>query len=255
MNMHRLFIKKDRLCTKRRIASGLLCAVLILSIFFPFFPGILAGAEGEYPIYREKNLKKKMIALTFDDGPHPVHTPEILDILKEYGVHATFFVIGQNAEYYPELIRRELAEGHEIGNHTYSHPHVSKITTDQLLNEILDTEDVLLSVCGYQPRLFRPPEGCYSEVIGNLLVRMDYVPVIWSVDTLDWKRPAASAIENRILGHVKSGDIILCHDYVTKSNTPAALRKVIPALLEEGYEFVTVSELMDAAQDIELPSQ
>ena len=131
----------------------------------------------------------------------------------------------------------------------------SKQEARQLLNEILDTEDVLLSVCGYQPRLFRPPEGCYSEVIGNLLVRMDYVPVIWSVDTLDWKRPAASAIENRILGHVKSGDIILCHDYVTKSNTPAALRKVIPALLEEGYEFVTVSELMDAAQDIELPSQ
>lgn len=251
----RCVAKSQSIRLGRRLASGLLCAAWIVTVFLPFLSCDKVSAEGEYPIYREKNLKKKMIALTFDDGPHPIHTPMILDILKEYGVHATFFVIGQNAERFPELVRRELVEGHEIGNHTYSHPHVSKITTDQLLNEILDTEDVLLSICGYQSKLFRPPEGCYSEVIGNLLVRMDYVPVIWSVDTLDWKRPAVSAIEKKILGHVKSGDIILCHDYVTNSNTPAALKTVIPALLDEGYEFVTVSELMEAAQDIELPSQ
>lgn len=185
------------------------------------------------------------IALTFDDGPHRCYTPEILDVLDEYGIKATFFVIGSNCEENLGIVRRELDSGHEIGNHTYSHPHLTKITAEKLFGEIVSTENILFEVGEYRPKLFRPPEGVYSLTVSRTLERLDYIPILWSVDTTDWRHPSAEKIARTVLENVKPGSIILCHDFVSgKSNTAEALRMFIPELLERGYVFVTVSELL-----------
>lgn len=198
------------------------------------------------PCRKHANSEMK-IALTFDDGPDERYTAEILDILAEYGVRATFFVIGSNCERHPELVRREIKEGHEIGNHTYSHPHLSSLNVEGMVAELKKAEDVLKTLSGYRPRLFRPPEGVYSSTVAKAIESLDYIPVLWTVDTCDWKMPSADTIAERVLSCVEPGVIILCHDYVSgKSNTPAALRLFLPKLLSQGYVFVTVSELLQS---------
>ena len=189
---------------------------------------------------------EKLIALTFDDGPHKKYTPEILDILSEYGVKATFFVIGKNCERFPEIFRRELDEGHEVGNHTYSHPDIDKLSYNELMQELLATDETLIEIRGYKPRLFRLPGGKKNPQIEKIIIRLNYISVSWNVDTRDWKALPSQEISREILNKIKPGYIVLMHDYVVgKSGTPEALRTVIPALLEQGYKFVTVSELLD----------
>lgn len=187
----------------------------------------------------------KRIALTFDDGPHAAYTAEILSILKEYGVKATFFVVGHNAESYPALVKQASEEGHEIGNHTYSHPKLKEQNAESFSCELEKTRAVLESITGISPILFRPPEGFREGVIKTVAEEQGYQMVLWSVDTEDWRGRSADQIEKAIMKDVKDGSIILCHDYVVgQSHTPEALRRVIPKLLEEGYEFVTVSDLV-----------
>ncbi len=190
------------------------------------------------------------IALTFDDGPHKHYTDEILDILDEFGIKATFFVIGQNCEQSPQTVQRIIDCGHEIGNHTYSHPHLSVITTKELTDEINKTEKLLEECYNYRPKLFRPPEGVYSSEIAKALGELDYIPVLWTVDTTDWKHPTPEEITKNVTSNISAGRIILCHDYVSgKSSTPEALRSFIPELLSRGYVFVTVSELIKSARE------
>lgn len=185
------------------------------------------------------------IALTFDDGPNAVYTEQILEILKENEIHATFFVIGENAKRYPDLITREITEGHEVGNHTYHHPHLKKLTSDALRNEILLGEETLYEIDDYRPRLFRPPEGMCNEEIISCAEELDYSVILWSIDTLDWAHNSVEKIVDTIMSDIRDGDIILFHDHVTKvSPTPEALRMIIPRLKELGYSFVTVSELI-----------
>lgn len=189
--------------------------------------------------------KGKMIALTFDDGPHKKYTEEILDILNEYSIKATFFVVGVCAEKYPEIIAREIAEGHEIGNHTYSHLHLKNANISEIAGEIDKTEQLLIQNNGYSTTLFRPPEGVCNDKVRSVAKDMNYSLVLWTVDTKDWVPSSCESIVNSVLGSVDGGEIILMHDYVVgKSNTPDALRIIIPKLLEEGYTFVTVSELL-----------
>lgn len=202
------------------------------------------NAEVKKPYRKHENSEMK-IALTFDDGPHKCYTPEILDILGEYGVKATFFVIGSNCEDNLAIVQREIDSGHEIGNHTYSHPHLTKIKAERLFSELIKTENILFELGEYRPKLFRPPEGIYSLTVSKTLERLDYIPILWTVDTTDWKLPSAEKIADTVLKNISSGEIILCHDFVSgKSNTPDALRIFIPKLLEQGYVFVTVSELI-----------
>ncbi len=202
------------------------------------------NAEVKKPYRKHENSEMK-IALTFDDGPHKCYTPEILDILDEYGVKATFFVIGSNCEDNLAIVQREIDSGHEIGNHTYSHPHLTKIKAERLFSELIKTENILFELGEYRPKLFRPPEGIYSLTVSKTLERLDYIPILWTVDTTDWKLPSAEKIADTVLKNISSGEIILCHDFVSgKSNTPDALRIFIPKLLEQGYVFVTVSELI-----------
>lgn len=194
-------------------------------------------------VYCKKNSHMK-IALTFDDGPHPVYTGEILDILREYGIRATFFVVGENVERYPELVERELAEGHEVGNHTYSHCHLSKTSPYQIIREIEACERSVYQLCEYRTKLFRPPEGVLPEAIHDYARDADYTVILWSVDTYDWAHNPINEIMKNIRRNTEPGDIILMHDSVKDSLTPKALRQIIPYLLEEGYTFATVSELI-----------
>lgn len=189
---------------------------------------------------------KKNIALTFDDGPHPVHTPEILDILAEYGIKATFFVIGENAEWYGDLVKTEYENGHEIGNHTYSHHmNLKKLSYDGIRGEIENAEEAIYENIEYRTKLLRPPGGIYSDTLLRAAADNDYTIICWSVDTRDWAHTPTDEIVKNVLSSVKEGDIILFHDYVSgNSPTPDALRQIIPALLNEGYNFVTVSELI-----------
>ncbi len=190
----------------------------------------------------------KVVALTFDDGPHPPQTDEIFAVLKKYGVRATFFPIGKNVQAHPEVEQRVYAAGHEIGNHTYSHAAVSKLTDDKLKEEILSTASVLQEQVGCSPVVFRPPGGDMSDAAVRLVNDMGYRYVLWSwkVDTRDWAAVSPQSVIHTVVTNVQDGDIVLFHDYVVgNSPTAKALDVLIPRLQAMGYRFVTVSELAE----------
>lgn len=186
------------------------------------------------------------IALTFDDGPHPYYTPLILDILDEYGIKATFFMIGENVKYYSQAAEEVIARGHEVGNHTYNHKTLKPLGDDDILREIQDCEDEIFALGEYHPKLVRPPEGSMNQQVKDVVGRLNYRIILWDLDTKDWAHTPPDAISRHILDEVTAGDIILMHDFIGhNSPTPEALRQFIPELLSRGYKFVTVSELLD----------
>lgn len=186
-----------------------------------------------------KKVGDKKVALTFDDGPHPKYTQQLLDGLKERNVKATFFVVGKNAEAYPDIIKRMYAEGHLIGNHTYNHVQLNSLCTKDSCNEIIKTNEVLYNITGEYPQFIRPTFGEWDK---SLECDTDMIPVLWSVDTLDWTMENVDKIVRNGTKNVHDGDIILMHDYY-KSSVTAALR-IIDKLQSEGYEFVTVDDLI-----------
>jgi Predicted xylanase/chitin deacetylase len=191
--------------------------------------------------------ESKRIALTFDDGPYPETTEPILDLLKEYHAKATFFVVGTRVERFPETIKREVAEGHEVANHTFNHYFLQKKTTEMVQNEIVRTEEALEQVTGKKPLLFRPPGGFYNEQMIAIAKKYGYTTVLWSwhQDTNDWRSPGVQKIVNKVLNNTRNGDIILLHDYVPRSmQTVEALKLILPELQKRGYEMVTVSDLI-----------
>lgn len=200
-------------------------------------------ARGE--VVWEVKTDEKVVALTFDDGPHPNYTAEILDLLKQYEAQATFFVVGNKAKQLPELVYREFMEGHEIANHTFSHPYLRKKTN--MKKEIYDAEIVIDSITGRKCALFRPPGGMYNQQLVNLVNQEGYKMVLWSwhLDTRDWDTPGVQSIVNRVLKNIKSGNIVLFHDYVEgRTQTIDALKIILPELKSRGYRFVTVSDLL-----------
>jgi peptidoglycan/xylan/chitin deacetylase (PgdA/CDA1 family) len=183
------------------------------------------------------------IAMTFDDGPHPAFTPRLLDMLKTRGIKATFFLIGQNAAAYPDIVRRIAAEGHEIGNHTWSHPQLTKLKPASLREEVERTSSTIAEIIGKPLVVMRPPYGATSDYINHWINREFGMKVIlWSVDPLDWKYRNSASVERRILAGARPGAIILSHDI--HATTVAAMPEVFDRLLAKGYKFVTVSELI-----------
>ncbi len=230
----------------------LFCIVITLIILI-----IPVSAVKKSHIYAANRDAGKYIALTFDDGPHPKYTAEILDILDEFNAKATFFVVGKNAENYPDLIKREYNSGHEIGNHTYNHPDMKKISVDKAVEEIIKTQNAIYEIIGVKPVLFRAPGGIFTDELVVEVEELECKPILWSwrQDTKDWCNVSAGNIVNNVLNNLQNGDIILFHDFNTKgSPTPKALKNIIPKLKEMGYEFVTVSELLELNEIKEISS-
>ena len=193
---------------------------------------------------------QKRIALTFDDGPDPRFSNDVLDVLKQYNVPATFFVLGSKAVANPEIVKRMQNEGHVIGNHTYAHPNlVEESDLKTLEREVTRTEDALNGIIGYRTKLFRPPYGfLYNELVEKLR-DMNYYVIGWSVDSLDWQEDPPEVIASKVLDNIHPGAIILMHDGAEsdgdRTNTIKSLHQIIPTLQEQGYEFVTVPELLN----------
>ncbi|MEK5232010.1 polysaccharide deacetylase family protein [Lysinibacillus sp. FSL K6-0232] len=194
----------------------------------------------------EIQTNEKIIALTFDDGPHRTYTPAILDLLQKYHAKATFFIVGQHAQKNPEVITRMYDEGHELANHTFTHP--LKATVPHLMKEIKQTDEVIAEISGYQPTLFRPVEGYYTDAMIEAITKEGYQVIMWSwhLDTLDWKSPGVQRIVQTVLQGVKAGNIVLFHDGGgNRTQTVQALAQILPELAKQGYQFVTVSELLE----------
>lgn len=194
----------------------------------------------------EINTNQKIIALTFDDGPHKKYTPEILDLLAKHKAKGTFFVVGEHAEKNPEIVLRMYEEEHELAIHTYTHP--LKTTIPNLMKEIKQTHETIYGISGYSPVLFRPVEGQYTDGMIDAIVKEGYKVVMWSwhQDTMDWKNPGVHKIVDTVLKGVKEGNIILFHDGGgNREQTIKALEKILPELEKQGYKFVTISELLE----------
>ena len=227
---------------QRRLAR--FAAVLLSGLMLARAMPLPIHAQTE--VYRSVKTDSMKIALTFDDGPHPILTQEILDILDRYGVQATFFMVGVNVINYPDAARAVIRAGHEVGNHTYSHTHMKRLSRIEVEDELGRCEDALEELCEYRPHLFRPPEGAVNAYIENCSEDNDYTLVLWSLDTRDWEHKNTEQIVDTVLSRINPGDIILMHDYIGRhSKTPEALEILLPRLIEQGFEPVTVSELID----------
>lgn len=185
-----------------------------------------------------------VLAMTFDDGPHPVNTPKLLDILKQRNIKGTFFLVGRNVKQYPQIVRRILEEGHEIGNHTWTHASLTSRSDDQIRSELKMSAEALMSVANYTPHLMRPPYGAVNAHIKELAnAEFGYKTVLWSVDPQDWRRPGVSVVTSRLVNGAHKGAILLTHDI--HAPTITAMPDTLDQLLAKGYQFVTVSQLMN----------
>ncbi|MFW5999015.1 MAG: polysaccharide deacetylase family protein [Halanaerobiales bacterium] len=226
----------------------IICLVLLNIIFIGGF--LLGNKYGEaipvlnqrlVPIY-SVDRNEKVISITLDGTWGAKYTRDILDILKENEINITFFFAGYWLEKYPDLVKEIAAEGHEIGNHTYTHPHCNQLSCKQLTKELEDTSNYIEKLIGKRPLYFRPPFGEYNNQVIRTAKELGYQVIQWSLDSLDWQEPGVEAIINRISKKVKSGDIILMHN--NAPDTPEALEKLLPLLKKEGYSIVPLSKLV-----------
>ena len=195
--------------------------------------------------------EEKNVALTFDDWPDDIFTPQILDVLKEKNVKATFFVIGKRAEGYPKVMRRIVDESHLVGNHTWSHPNIMKISLEDAKQEVLKTEKLLKSYCDDSAdriKIFRSPYGSIDPERVEFISNIGYKIIAWNVDSLDWKGLSAEEVKTNVLENVTEGSIILQHSAGGEgedlSGSVEALPEIIDVLKEEGFEFVTIDEIL-----------
>lgn len=230
--------------------------VISFTLIIAFCMNFIIHTKNEMPkskdvtnvYYNNKNDSMK-IALTFDDGPHPKLTPKILDVLDKYNIKATFFVIGINANNYPNTLKEIKKRGHEIANHTYNHPHLSSTNENTLTSEINKCQDEIYKTAHTTTNLFRPPEGFMKGCVETVARSLNYKVILWDIDTRDWAHTPPHEIYSNVVNNIKSGDVILMHDFIGhNSPTIEALELFIPVLIEKGYHFVTVSELIGSNQ-------
>ena len=203
---------------------------------------VFAGLQKELPVYSVSREDKK-IALTIDAAWADDKTEFILETLNKYNIKATFFLCGFWAEKYPDIVKRIDAEGHQIGNHTATHPHMNKLSSQQILDELKKYDDILESIIGKRSTLFRAPYGEYNDNVITTVRNAGYEVIQWDIDTVDWREErSAETILNSVLPKLKSGSIILSH------NNGFKIEQYLPTLIEtalgQGYEFVTIGELL-----------
>ena len=236
-------------CRRRRrvVIRGASFLLAAASIGAPFQPG---RAEPPPTLLEPRPVecshvttRQRIVALTFDDGPHATLTPKLLDELKATGVRATFFVIGMNVEQNPDVLRRTLAEGHEIANHSWSHPNLAKMLDEGWRAQVQNTHEVIVSTIGHAPQFLRPPYGNITPYQEAVIARsFGYRTILWSVDPKDWKEPPRDVLIRRVVSHARPGDIILLHDI--HPSTVDAVPAIIAGLRQRGFRFATVSGLL-----------
>lgn len=263
---------------------GLLTAIVLAALLYGYFKprqgrrlglalallGVVVGTiitvnavrpESNFygPVVSYAGTSQKVVALTFDDGPYPPYTDKILDALQQYQVRATFFVIGQNVDKYPALVRREVTQGHEVGNHTYHHYDLLKMGRGNISREIDLGSAAIARATGRPPTLLRPPHGFRDPAVMEAAEVRHLTVVEWSVMSRDWTNPGVDAIVMRTLAHVHNGSVILLHDgdgtaqRASREQTVAATRLIVAALQQQGYKFVTVSELAHMGMRVRRP--
>lgn len=229
---------------KRFLAAALFALAAALAVCGFLYGGRAAQAAAqkrELPIYCVKTEEKK-VAISFDAAWGNEETQTLIDILNEYGVKTTFFVVGAWVDKYPDSVRALTAAGHEVCNHSDTHPHMPKLSEAEMLKQIQSCNEKIAAITGKTPALFRPPYGDYNDAVIRTVNSLGMYPIQWSVDSLDWKDPTPQQISERVLSQVKPGSIVLFHNGA--KNTPAALPTVLKTLQSEGYEIVPVSELI-----------
>lgn len=213
----------------------------------PNLPAFAPGAGGGQTTYTQVPMQARYVALTFDDGPHGSLTPRLLDILAQFNAKATFFVVGPRVAENPGIVRRMVAEGHEVGNHTWSHPQLTRLESSQgraaVQREIQRTTDAIVSACGQRPVVFRPPYGAFNQSQRAWCASELGMPtILWDVDPEDWRRPGAGVVTNRLVSGASPGSILLVHDIHEASVN--AIPETLRRLQAQGYRFVTVSQLL-----------
>lgn len=224
-----------------RSAALLLCTVLLGGL------GIMMQREESIGIKEkitcvanyEEAVENPKIAITFDDGPDPVWTPQLLDGLKERGAKASFFLMGKQAKAHPELVKRMQEEGHLIGNHTYSHIQLNKKNRETFKAELVKTNELLMEITGEEVQFVRPPYGSWDK---SFETELTMLPVFWNIDPMDWCSTNVSGIVKKVTSKAKENSVILMHDEYS-SSVSAAL-EIVDILQKQGYEFVTVDELI-----------
>ncbi|MEM9446475.1 MAG: polysaccharide deacetylase family protein [Verrucomicrobiota bacterium] len=202
--------------------------------------------EGE-PVVRFVKTYDLQVALTFDDGPHPINTPLLLDLLKEEKIKATFYLVGQTAAAYPDITKRIIDEGHEIGNHSWSHDNFTDLSYQEIAKEIDKTNALLEKHSGVKPATFRPPYGALRPAQKTWIHEKYQWPIVyWSIDPKDWTRPGIGEVSRRIVSGIHPGAIVLFHD--THNTTIQAMPDIIEKLKSKKYEFVTISKLLASSQ-------
>jgi len=241
---------------KNKLIFSITSAVIIIfgiAVFTIFFDEAVLVRKGT--VYSEPS-PDKLVALTFDDGPSPVWTPKILDELKKAGVKATFFMLGDHVEKYPEIAKRVAQEGHEIENHSYDHHVLFYYKMEELEKEIKDTEKIIQDVAGQTTRYFRPPKAWLTDQEKKKIKEMGYEIILWSLNSKDWVTFDDKYIIKYILRNIRPGDIILFHDSGgvfsieggDRKETVKTIPRLVEKLKERGYKFVTVTELLNNAK-------
>lgn len=202
-------------------------------------------------IIHEVATKKRLLALTFDDGPDETYTPQLLQVLAEYGAKATFYMIGSSIESYSSVAREVHSHGHEIGNHTYNHPHLTKIAPAERKEQLERTDALIKELTGSSPATFRPPYIDFDGDVAAESAGMNYRMIgAVNMDASDWANPGVDHIVSKTMEQARDGGILIFHDgYGDRSQTVEAVRLLLIDLKRQGYQFVTVSELLASADD------
>jgi peptidoglycan-N-acetylglucosamine deacetylase len=213
--------------------------------------GALLSAEAESEarqagkFINRGTARRREIALTFDDGPDPLFSPKVCDILARYSVAATFFCIGLNSRAYPGLIESITEQGHTLGNHTWSHPLLPDLSVKELAQQLESTNETIARITNQAPKLFRPPYGAWNPTVLRQLADWQMTSVTWDVDPMDWSQPGADEIEKLVVDQAKPGSIVLLHDSGgDREQTVAALPGIVESLLADGYHLVPVDAML-----------
>lgn len=245
---------KFLVCKRKHLLFYFLILAVIFVLGFNFNGTVYASVFfGEnvkkYPIYSVKTEEKK-VAITFDAAWGADKTEQILEVLKEFKVDATFFLVGMWCEKYADMTKKISDEGFEIGSHSYNHPDMVKLSKTQKLQELEKTNSIIKNITKKDVKLFRAPFGSYNNELIETLQELSMTGIQWDVDTLDWKGYGPNQVIKRVTNSVKSGSIILCHnnaDYVVENT-----RLILTTLINQGYKFVTVGELVKDVKEVKI---